>query len=72
MGPTMMARDIGRDSMAARQRDICWPSVTSGEAPLLPERHQWDHPTALTVLTDSLGDIPTPAQGLTVGAWGLV
>lgn len=31
-----------------------------------------DHLTALAVLTDSLGEIPAPAQGLTVEVSGLV
>lgn len=69
-GPTMMASDTDHDSVAECQRDICWPSVTSGEAPFLPGRHQWDHPTALAVLTDSLGEIPTPAQGLSLEGLG--
>lgn len=66
-----MVRDIGRDSVVERQCDIRWPSVTSGEALLLPERHQWEHPTALAELEDSPGEIPAPAQGLTLGVWVL-
>lgn len=72
VGPTRTARDTGHDSMAECQCDICRPSVTSGVALLLPKRRQWDHPTALAVLSASLGEIPTPAQGLTVGISGLV
>jgi hypothetical protein len=62
--PAMTARDTGCDSMARCQLDICGPSVTLGEALLLPKRHQCVHLTDLAEHTDSLEEIPTPAEVL--------
>lgn len=68
----MMARDISCDSMLEQQCDICASFVTLGVALFLPKRHQWDYLTALTTLSEALGENPTPAHGLAVGVSGLV
>lgn len=67
VGPAMTVRDTGCDSMAECQHDICGPSVTLGVALLLPKRHQWDHLTALAILT---GRNPHTSSWLHCGDFG--